>query len=117
MQANGGCLVFCTTKAACENGAKMFVQLAAEPSDELLTKRWSVTLDLLAAQASQIHEPLGDILKCGFTVLSHLLGAGCKVIGVAVIAAYLRAPSSLCFHEVNMLGVPRECVYAIFLLP
>lgn len=44
----------------------MFAQLAAEPSAELLDKRWSVTLDLLAAQASQIHEPLGDILKYDF---------------------------------------------------
>lgn len=47
----------------------MFVQQAAEPSQALLTKRWSVTLDLLAAQASQIHEPLGSVLKCGFIIL------------------------------------------------
>jgi hypothetical protein len=58
-------LVFCTTKNACENGAKMFMQQAADPSEELVIKRWSVTLDLLAAQASQIHEPLGSILKYG----------------------------------------------------
>lgn len=66
MQGNGGCLVFCTTKGACENGAKTFVQQAAAPSEGLLAKRWSVTLDLLAAQASQIHEPLGSILKYSF---------------------------------------------------
>ena len=62
-------MVFCTTKAACEKGAEAFVQQAAEPSQALLTKRWSVTLDLLAAQASLIHEPLGSVLKCGFIIL------------------------------------------------
>jgi hypothetical protein len=59
----GGTLVFCTTKAACESGAVLFSKQAPAPTCEQQEKRWWVALDLVAAQASQIHEPLGDVLR------------------------------------------------------